>query len=199
MAGANLEFTLSLQVTLALVAIAATPLTLQLFDLWFPEVGSEIEALQVAKQVALVQFLPLGIGLGVRNLWSELGEEIESFLKTVANTLFIVLSVLILVISLDLIPSLGWLPLTVLALLTLMGLAIGHFLGVGEEPDIQSGIAVATIARNAGLAIFIATVNGRGDVIPVIAGALVVGIIVGLPYSVWMKQKSQALRAIRSS
>lgn len=202
MAGARLQYTLSLQVTLALLAIAVTPLTLKFFGFLFPADSANIKALQVAKQVALVQFLPLSVGLAIRSIWVDLAEEINSFLKTIANTLFIVLSILTLVVSLNLILALGGVPLLFTILLSLIGLAIGHILGTGYGPDIQSGIAVATIARNAGLAIAIATINGQAQVVPIIVGALVVGIVAGLPYSVWMKRKiaqSQAKPAIDAS
>ncbi|MBV8887445.1 MAG: hypothetical protein JO235_26085 [Chroococcidiopsidaceae cyanobacterium CP_BM_RX_35] len=189
MAGARMEYVISLQVTLALLAIVVTPLTLQLFNLLFPAERLSINLLQVAKQVGIVQFLPLSIGLAIRTIWKDLADEINSFLKTIANTLFVVMALLILVVSLDVVPTLGIKPLMITIVLTLLGLTIGHLLGIGLAPDTQSGIAVAVIARNVGLAIAIATLNGQVKVIPIIIGALIVGIVAGVPYSVWMKQK----------
>ncbi|MBV8887443.1 MAG: hypothetical protein JO235_26075 [Chroococcidiopsidaceae cyanobacterium CP_BM_RX_35] len=46
--------------------------------------------------------------------------------------------------------------------------AVNHLLGIGLAPDIQSGIAVAVIARNIGLAVAIATLNGQVKVVPII-------------------------------
>ncbi|MBV9389707.1 MAG: DUF202 domain-containing protein [Chroococcidiopsidaceae cyanobacterium CP_BM_ER_R8_30] len=189
MAGARMEYVISLQITLALLAIVITPLTLQLFNLLFPTERLGINLLQVAKQVGIVQFLPLSVGLAIRTIWKDLADEINSLLKTIANTLFIVMALLILVVSLDVVPTLGIKPLIVTIVLSLMGLTIGHLLGIGLAPDIQSAIAVAVIARNVGLAIAIATFNGQVKVVPIIIGALIVGIVAGVPYTVWMKQK----------
>jgi len=189
MAGARQEFALSLQVSLALLAIVLTPLTLKVFSLLFPTDQATINTLLVAKQVAIVQFLPLSIGLLIRFISKDLATDINSFLKTIANTLFFVLAVLLLVVSLDVIPKLGLAPIAFLVILTCVGLAIGHLIGSSEEPDIQAGIAITVIARNVGLAIFIATVNGQSQLIPTIIGALVIGLIVGLPYSIWMKRQ----------
>ncbi|WP_051470260.1 DUF202 domain-containing protein [Fischerella sp. PCC 9605] len=188
-AGASFHYVLSLQVTLALLAVVLTPLTLKFFSLLFPYTNENVSELLVAKQVALVQFLPLSIGLTIRTIWSDLAQEINNFLKTIANTLFIVLSLFALVVGLNFIPGLGVVPGFVAIFLTLLGLVVGHVLASGYEPDIQSGLAVTTIARNVGLAIFIATINGQAKLVPVIVALLIVGIVAGLPYSVWMKRK----------
>ncbi|KOP23064.1 Na+-dependent transporter [Hapalosiphon sp. MRB220] len=189
MAGASFDYVLSLQVTLALLAVMVTPLILKLFSFLTPYTNENVNFLLVAKQITLVQFLPLSLGLAIRTIWSELAEEINNFLKAIANTLFIVLSIFALVVGLNLIPGLGIIPLLVAILITLLGLMIGHVLASGYEADIQSGLAVTTIARNVGLAIFIATKNGQAQLVPVIVALLIVGIVAGLPYSVWIKQK----------
>ncbi|MBV8884722.1 MAG: hypothetical protein JO235_12110 [Chroococcidiopsidaceae cyanobacterium CP_BM_RX_35] len=140
--------------------------------------------LQVTKQIALVQLLPLGIGLSIRTIWSDLADEISEFLKTTSNTLFAVLALLAIVVSFKLLPTFGVVPFMVMALLTAIGLAVGHFLGSGYGSDIQSGLAIMTIARNVGLALFIALLNGYEQAVPSILNALVVGIIIATPYSV---------------
>lgn len=188
MAGARFDYIVSLQVTLAILAIGFTPLTLKFFSALLPY-NTDVNFLKVAYQVGLVQFLPLSIGLAVQTIWSNYKEEISSFLRIVSNTLFVVLSIILLLVGFNVIPVLGGVPILFSIILTLLGLAIGHLLGMGYEADIQSGMAVTTIARNAGLAIFIALLNGQASVVPMIVGALIIGIIAGLPYSIWMKRK----------
>jgi predicted Na+-dependent transporter len=188
MAGGCFDYIVSLQVTLAILAIGFTPLTLKFFNVLLPY-DTDVNFLKVAYQVGLIQFLPLSIGLAIQTIWSDSAEEISSFLKIVSNILFIVLSILLLLVGFNVIPDLGGVPILFSIILTLLGLAIGHLLGIGYEADIQSGMAVTTIARNAGLAIFIALLNGQASVVPVIIGVLIIGIIVGLPYSIWMKRK----------
>ncbi|ACK69650.1 protein of unknown function DUF202 [Gloeothece citriformis PCC 7424] len=189
MAGSRREYIINLQVTLALLAIGFTPFTLKFFSVLLPYDPTDVNFLKVAYQVGLVQFLPLSIGLAIRTIWSNSAEEISSFLRIISNTLFFVLSILLLLIGVNTIPLLGGVPILFSILLTGLGLAIGHLLGIGYEADIQSGMAVTTIARNAGLAIFIALLNEQASVVPVIIGILIIGIIAGFPYSIWMKRK----------
>ncbi|MGV2827993.1 DUF202 domain-containing protein [Myxosarcina sp. GI1(2024)] len=198
-AGARLDFTLSLQITLALLAIVVTPLILKFFAVFYSSSELTVNAIQVAKQVGLVQFLPLGIGVAMATIWKDVAAEIVELISTIANTLFIILVLIILIISLDIVPNLGTTILIATALITLLGLAIGQVASIGLAPDIQSGIAVATIARNAGLAIALAALNGQGNIIPVIVGVLIVGIVVGAPYSAWMKGKVQAQTEIATT
>ena len=188
-AGAKMDFVLGLQITLALLAIAIAPLTLKGFAVFLPDVNLTIDAWQVAKQVGLVQFFPLGIGIAIAYIWQDVAAEIAQLLNTIANTLFLVLVSLVLIISLNIVPALGTNILIVSTLLTWLGLAIGQIIGVGIPSNIQSGIAVATIARNAGLAIAIAAFNGLIQVVPIIIGVLIVGIIASVPYSAWMKRQ----------
>jgi predicted Na+-dependent transporter len=192
-AGARLDYTLSLQITLALLAIIVTPLILKFFAVFYSGSELTVNAIQVAKQVGLVQFLPLGIGVAIATIWKDVAAEIVELISTIANTLFIIQALIILIISLDIVPQLGTTILIATALITLLGLAIGQVAGIGLAPDIQSGIAVATIARNAGLAIALAALNGQANVIPVIVGVLIVGIIVAAPYSAWMKGKVRSV------
>ncbi|WP_036484047.1 DUF202 domain-containing protein [Myxosarcina sp. GI1] len=188
-AGARLDFTLSLQITLALLAILVTPLILKFFAVFYSGSELTVNAMQVAKQVGLVQFLPLGIGIAIATIWKDVATEIVELISTVANTLFIIQVLIIFIISWEIVPALGTTILIATALITLLGLVIGQVASIGLAPNIQSGIAVATIARNAGLAIALAALNGQANVIPVIVGVLIVGIIVGVPYSAWMKRK----------
>lgn len=194
MAGARIEFVLALQVTLALAAIVFTPLILKLFDILFAQASFNVNVLQVAKQVALVQLLPLSIGLGIRTLWNDAIGDINVLLRTIANTLFAVLGILSVIISVSIVSAFGAKLFVLSVVLTFVGLAIGHFTANGLDPDIQAGIAVATIARNVGLALFIAAVTKQPQIIPAIAGILAAGVVGGVPYSVWMKRRSAAAK-----
>lgn len=191
-AGACPNFTISLQITLALLAILVTPLILKFFAVFYFGSGLQVNALQVAQQVGIVQFLPLGIGVAIATIWKDTAAEIGEVISTIANTLFIILVLIIVIISLEIIPTLGITILAFTVFLTLLGLAIGHIAGIGLASKIQSGIAIATIARNTGLAIALAAFNGLEMVIPLIVGVLIIGIITGVPYSIWMKSKTSS-------
>ena len=68
LAGGSTPYSASLQLTLALLAVLTTPLTLAIFHAMFVLETSGLASLEVARQVAIVQFLPVSIGLLVRRL-----------------------------------------------------------------------------------------------------------------------------------
>lgn len=190
MAGGNVSFAASLQVILSLLAVIVTPLILYLFTLIFPANRETIDFVLVAKQVATVQLFPLSFGLLIRKLSAELGEEIGDLLLNVVNILFLVVLIFALGISLNLIPLAGWKTVIGIALIVTLGLIVGHFLGgVDENLESRSTLATATIARNVGLALYIALVNGATNAIPGIAAYAVLGAVFALPYNIWVKNK----------
>ncbi|NJL83624.1 MAG: Na+-dependent transporter, partial [Chloroflexaceae bacterium] len=68
-AGASREVALSVQVTLALVSIVTTPIIVSLFQRGFPNATNiRFDPWDVVKMVALVQFLPLGIGFALHQI-----------------------------------------------------------------------------------------------------------------------------------
>ncbi|EAZ89280.1 DUF202 domain-containing protein [Crocosphaera chwakensis] len=190
MSGGNVRFAASLQVILSLLAVIVTPLALYLFSFVFPESSERIDFILVAKQVATVQLLPLSLGLLIRKLSADLGEEIGDLLLNVVNTLFLVVLIFALGISLNLIPSVGWKTIVSIALIVMLGLIIGHLLGgIDDKLESRSTLATATIARNVGLALYIAIVNSATNAIPGIVAYAVLGAIFALPYNVWVKNK----------
>ena len=192
LAGGNYRFSASLQVILSLLAIVFTPLILIVFNFLFPIDAEAADFIAIAKQIAFVQFLPLSLGLLIRKLSADLGDDIGNLLLTVADTLFIVLILLLLIISLNILPLIGIKGITSIAFIVIFGLAIGHLI-TGKEQDFanRSTLATATIARNLGLAIFIALANDSANAIPCIIAYAVLGGVFALPYNVWVKKQSK--------
>jgi predicted Na+-dependent transporter len=190
MAGGNLAIATSLQVTLATLAIVTTPITLLIFTLIFAKVEASAPFLLIAKQVLTVQFLPLGLGVLIRIVSRDTAANLSELLTVVANTLFIVLLVFLLGFSLVTIPTVPWQALVAIVLTVLMGLSCGHLLG-GPDLASRSSIATGTIARNAGLALFLLAANGAAQGIPTIIAYMVVGSLTALPYNVWIKKQQQ--------
>lgn len=188
MAGGSFNYGASLQITLSLSAVLITPLILSVSGLIFPIATATVDSLQIAKQVALVQLLPLSIGLGLRQIGSEIADEIGDFLTITANILFIVLTIFLLVLSLDLIPNLGTLPIVLILVIASCCLLIGHLLG-GPASETRATVAIASIARNVSLALFIAILNQQTQAIPVILSYLILAALVAFPYSAWMRRK----------
>ncbi|MGK7929198.1 MAG: DUF202 domain-containing protein [Spirulina sp.] len=191
MTGSSFNYGASLQVTLSLSAVFVVPLILSLFGAILPIATETAEPPQIVKQIAIVQLLPLSIGLGLRQIGSELADEIGDFLTIAANTLFAILAIFLLILSLDTIPHLGTMSVIAIVAIVTISLAIGHFLG-GPTAQTRAAVAIASIARNAGLALFLAILNQRTEAIPTILSYLVLGALVAFPYSAWMKRKIAA-------
>ncbi|MGK7873717.1 MAG: DUF202 domain-containing protein [Xenococcaceae cyanobacterium] len=193
MAGGSVNFSASLQVILSLLAVIFTPLILFIFAIIIPNNQGTIPFLLVAKQIATVQFLPLTLGLVIRKLSADLAEEIGNLLINIVNTLFLVMVLFVVFISFNLIPLAGWQAGGVIALIIPIGLTTGHLLGgIDQNLDTRSTLATATVARNVGLALFIAIVNGATSAIPTIAAYMILGTIFALPYNVWVQRQIEA-------
>ncbi|NMF85602.1 DUF202 domain-containing protein [Nodosilinea sp. P-1105] len=190
MAGSNPDIAISLQVTLALLAIVTTPLTLLVLNFMFAPVDASTDYLTIAKQVLLAQFLPLGLGIAIRQFSGEQAANVGQLLSIIASTLFAVLLVFALGISIVVLPTIAWRGLVAIPLIVLFGLACGHILG-GPEISVRSAIATGTIARNAGLALFLLAANGAGNAIPTVIAYVVIGAVTAFPYNVWAKRQRQ--------
>lgn len=188
MAGTNPSMIAGLQVVLASSAVIITPLLLTVFAAIFPDTEAQIPTLSVAKQIAIVQLLPLGIGILVRWAVADLADEVSSLMITIANTLFWVLAAFLVALSINLLPQISLQSLSIFALVVILGLAIGHSLG-GPELESRSALATATIARNAGLAFFIALANNQSaSTLPIFA-YVIISTIIALPYQIWVKRQ----------
>ena len=190
MAGGRINFSASLQVILSLSAVIFTPLILFTFAQFIPDYKGNINFLLVAKQIAIVQLLPLSLGLIIREVSADLAEEIGNLLFNIANTLFFVMILFAIFISFNLIPLAGLQAAGIIALVIPLGLTVGHLLGgIDQSLDTRSTLATATVARNVGLALFIAIADGASIAIPTLAAYLILGVVLSLPYNVWLKKQ----------
>ena len=194
MAGGDPFYSASLQLTLALGAIVITPLTLAILYALFELETERVTWLIVAGQVAKVTFLPVIIGLLVQRFAAKVAEVTGKPLVVFANVLFILLNVSLLV-ALVLAPDLrmmlrvGWLAGAAIVIMVAAALAIGHLLG-GPSRAARSSLAIASVARNIGLSLYIATLSDAGQgAIPTILVYTILGGLLAVPYGVWNKRK----------
>ena len=74
-------------------------------------------------------------------------------------------------------------------LMVVFSLAIGNMLG-GPRRDQRSALATACIARNIGLALFIAELSDYGEhFIPTLLTYMILGGLLAVPYAVWSKRQ----------
>ena len=194
MAGGDPTYTASLQLTLALLAVGITPVILALFQALFELVIGGVTLFQVARQVGQVTFLPVIIGLSLQQFAPRLAEVLRKPVLVLANILFIFL-LLMLVLLLALVPELramlnvGQLPAVAILLMVVVSLTLGHLLG-GPRRDQRSALATACIARNVGLALFIAELSDYGrHFIPTLLTYMILGALLAVPYAVWSKRQ----------
>jgi BASS family bile acid:Na+ symporter len=194
MAGGDPTYTASLQLTLALLAVGITPVILALFHVLLGLVIEGVRLFQVARQVAQVTFLPVIIGLSLQQFAPRLAEVLRKPVSMLANILFILL-LLILVLLLAFLPESrallnvgGRLGVAIL-FMVVVSLTIGHLLG-GPRRDQRSALATACIARNVGLALFIAELGDYGQhLVPTILTYMILGGLLAIPYAVWNKRQ----------
>ncbi len=189
MAGGTFPYSVSLQLTLALLAMLITPITLDIFYVLFDLEIDSVMISQVFQQVARVQFFPIILGLLIQKFSPKTTSVIGKPLILIANTLFLLLLIILIIPGFRLILQIGILPLVVIVMMVVVSLAIGHLLG-GSEVDKRSALAIACIARNIGLAMYIAYLsNSQQQVIPTLVSYMILGALIAIPYSTWSKRQ----------
>ncbi len=194
MAAADIDYVTSLQLTLALLAIVVTPLIVSAFYAVFELTTERVSPLEVAWQIARVTFLPVIVGLTLQRFAPKLVAVIGKPLNILANVLFILL-IIALIVVLAIAPELreklllGWPAIAAILIIAVAAVTIGHLLG-GPRPGQRAGLAVASLARNVGLAVYVAGLSEGGEgVIPTILAYMLLGTAVAIPYSIWIKRQ----------
>jgi BASS family bile acid:Na+ symporter len=194
MAAGEPTYAASLQLTLALLAVVVTPLTLGVFYALFDLATERVTPSNVILQVGEVTFLPVIISLLIQRFLPKLAKAIAKPVQVIGNVLFLLLLVLIIVL-LVIAPdframlNIGVQPIAAILIIVAIALAIGHLLG-GPSREQRSVLAVAGIARNVGLAFFIAGLSDYGQqFIPTLLTYMILGSLLAVPYSLWNKRQ----------
>jgi BASS family bile acid:Na+ symporter len=194
MAGGELPYAVNLQLTLAVLAVVVTPLILSVYFSIFDLVIERVSPLDVARQIARVTCLPILVGFLIRRFLPGVAARIGNLLRALANILLILL-VLMLAVLLATAPDLrtmlnpGWAATLAIVLMVVFSLAAGHFLG-GPTQEKRAVLAVASIARNVGLALFLAGLTDYGQqFVPTLLTYLILGGILSVPYAVWSRRR----------
>lgn len=188
-AGGSLGYAASLQLTLAILAVFVTPSTLAIFAILFADISQKVAILDVARQVMMVQILPVSLGLFINKFAPTFAQKIAQPLTLIADSLFLGLVILACIFGLPLLYKLWVLPLEAIAIMVIASLGIGHALGRLDD-DSRSTLAIFCVARNFGLALFIAILNHvEQQVIPTLVAYLILGTCICVPYSIWNKRR----------
>jgi BASS family bile acid:Na+ symporter len=115
-------------------------------------------------------------------------------LRILGNILLIILLLTVVVIlaiapDLRMMLNLGWAATMAIVLMVALSLASGHFLG-GPAQEKRAVLAIASIARNFGLVLFIAGLTDYGqEFVPTLLTYLILGGVLSVPYMVWSKRQ----------
>lgn len=194
MAGGDPTYTASLQLTLAMLAVVIAPLILAVFYALFELATERVTPFKVALQVGEVTFLPVIIGLLIQHFAPKIAKVISKPVQVIANVLFILLLILM-VVMLVIAPdfrsmlNLGGGAIAAILIMVTVGIIIGHLLG-GSSRQQRSALAIACIARNIGLALYIAGLCDYGQqFIPTLLTYMILGALLAVPYAVWNKRQ----------
>lgn len=191
-AGADFEFVSALQLFVALLAVLYTPLALAAFASIHEIEIEPVAHGSVALQVGMVTLLPASLGWLSALLVPRLRNRHNRIVAVLSKGLYL-LFLLALLLALVFVPDLrnsmaiGWSAAGAIVLICVIALVSGFVLG-GPDRKRRSGLAVATIARNIGLALFIAELSeSTYAAIPTILLFAVTGVCIALPASVIVK------------
>ena len=183
-AGGDRAFAPALQIAVAVLAVVSMPLWIAALDEVYGASAS-IDPRHLARQVFIAQLLPLGLGMLVRHLSPHVAGWIVARLDRVANILLLTLALLALIDVWQTVVNAGLHATLAIVLTTLLVLACGHALG-GPDPASRTALAIVSAARNPGLALLVATVNGAAPgIIATVLAYLVVSALTVIPYLIW--------------
>lgn len=193
MAGGDPSYSASLQLILALSAIIVTPSILYIFWTVFEIESRRAGSFEVASQVAEVTFLPVVLGLILQKFRPQFVDRIKNPVRYVSHILFMILALLLIIITLISpefrgLLSVGGRPTAAIVIIVTISLAVGHLCG-GPVREQRTTLAIASVARNVGLALFIAQLCDQGyTYIPMILTYMILGAVLAVPYSIWNKR-----------
>ena len=194
-AGGDRAFAPALQIAVAMLAVVSMPLWIAALNEVYSGSAS-IDPRHLARQVFVAQLLPLGLGMLVRQIAPHWASRFGARLDRVATVLLITLAVLALIDVWHTVVDAGWHATLAIFLTTALVLICGHVLG-GPDPATRTALAIVSAARNPGLALVVATVNGAAPgTIATVLAYLVVSALTVVPYLIW-RQRIGAVRRRR--
>jgi predicted Na+-dependent transporter len=178
------SYAVSLQITVAALAIVTVPITVALLGL------GRIAPLEVAAQVFKVQLIALGVGLLVRHWRPALAERLVRPLSLLAILLLVAITLVVAIFAGErFVEHLNGPAVLAIAVLVVCSIAIGHLLG-GPRPDTRIALALIAATRNLGLALLLAKAI-LPEPLPaqaIILTYTLVSQVLHVPYLMWRKR-----------
>lgn len=186
-AGGDRALAPALQLAVAGLAIISMPLWIVGLDEVYQS-SATVDPRHLARQVLVLQLLPLALGMLVRHLNPARAVWISARLGPLAAVLLVIVVILALYASWHLVIGAGWSAILAIVILTLLALALGHLLG-GPAASTRTVLASLSAGRNPGLALIVAAFNGAAPgVIATILAYLFVSALTAIPYLAWRRR-----------
>jgi BASS family bile acid:Na+ symporter len=188
-AGGASKYVFGLLVGTALSSIVIAPLAIELLDRWYG-LNVHLPPAKVATMMFVSIVIPLILGILVNRFAPAFAARITKPVSMFANILLVVAALPMLVaVTPVLWPLVGNGVVAALVAFTIVGIAVGHFLG-GPSEENRSVLALATGSRHPGIPLAIASINfpDQKDVIAVVLYHLIIGALVALPYVIRRKR-----------
>lgn len=177
------------------LSVILTPVAVEVIQRIFGEGEMvHISPLTVIQVLVSSVLLPLGLGLAIAHGRPAARQWVPA-IQTVSGLVLLVCAVPIIVAAWPVMASVvreG--TLTAIALMTLIGLAVGHLLG-GPAEDDRTVLAFATVSRHPGVAIAVATLTDERLAPVGVLLAVLVGELAVVPYKMWRKRRRAAAGA----
>ena len=187
--GADKSYAYGLYTALALLSVVIVPMTVAIISRAYG-VTVSLGLLAVARNVTLTVILPLLIGLALQRLLPAQAAALSGILSKLAMGLLVIAFVPLLIAVWPAILALvGNGTVLAMALVAAIALAAGHWLGGPERAD-RGALAMAAATRHPGIALMIAGAAGADKAVTAaILNFLLVGLVVAIPYQLWLKHR----------
>ena len=173
-------------VATTLLSVVLTPLAIEVINVLYGE-DLHLSPLTVASVAVGALLLPLGIGLVIGRVFAAAKRWVPA-IQQASGRLFLLCLVGFTVLGWSRMASItrdG--TLTAIVIISMCGLAVGHFLG-GPDEDDRTVLAFATVSRHPGVAIAIAALT-REPLAPIgVLLAVVVNEVAVRPYRWWRQR-----------
>lgn len=170
----DLAFASGLMAVLGIISVATIPVTLALL---LPG-NVVVDPLSIGQMILGIQLVPLLVGLGITSLYPQISNHLYPPIQRLSDYSFILLIVLLLIVYIDDMVSLfGTGTLFVSIIVIAVSLLLGYTLG-GPAKTRREVLATTTAARNAAIALFIATTSfSDPDVLTIVLAFSFIGVV----------------------
>ena len=156
--GGHAQFSMVLQVAVALLAIVAVPAWVLILDALY-SARADISLEVLARQVFLAQLLPIGGGAICAAVFPTVAARLVGPMLRMSGVGLLIVAALLLWQFGPLLPALGAAPIAASALLAASAIGLGHWVG-GPDEDTRITSAIVCALRNPGIALLVASANG---------------------------------------